>query len=103
MMKSMKSSATETGQRSRSAATTSHLPSLLSAAGERWRFDTAAGKEEMLARRIGENELSAIKVLQAIVDAQIEYASEDRNGDGVVEYAHILPAVPASTTASIGR
>jgi Protein of unknown function (DUF2950) len=52
-----------------------------------WRFDTAAGKEELLARRIGENELDAIKVLQAIVDAQQEYASEDRNGDGVLDYA----------------
>jgi Protein of unknown function (DUF2950) len=55
--------------------------------GERWRFDTEAGKEELLARRIGENELDAIKVLQAIVDAQLEYASEDRNGDGVLAYA----------------
>jgi hypothetical protein len=55
--------------------------------GERWRFDTAAGKLEMLARRIGENELSAIKVLQAIVDAQQDYASADRNGDGVLTYA----------------
>ena len=55
--------------------------------GERWRFDTAAGKEEMLARRVGRNELDAIKVLQAIVDAQRDYASEDRNGDGVVDYA----------------
>jgi hypothetical protein len=55
--------------------------------GERWRFDTAAGKDELLARRIGENELDAIKVLQAIVDAQREYASEDRNGDGVLAYA----------------
>ena len=55
--------------------------------GDRWRFDTAAGKEELLARRIGENELDAIKVLQAIVDAQHEYASADRNGDGVLAYA----------------
>jgi hypothetical protein len=55
--------------------------------GERWRFDTAAGKEEMLARRVGQNEIDAIKVLQAIVDAQRDYASEDRNGDGVVDYA----------------
>ncbi len=51
--------------------------------GDRWRFDTAAGKDELLARRIGENELDAIKVLQAIVDAQREYASADRDGDGV--------------------
>ena len=55
--------------------------------GERWRFDTAAGKEELLARRIGQNELDAIKVLQAIVDAQRDYASEDRDGDGVLAYA----------------
>lgn len=52
-----------------------------------WRFDTAAGKDEMLARRIGANELDAIKVLQAVVDAQVEYASEDRDGDGVLAYA----------------
>lgn len=55
--------------------------------GAQWRFDTEAGKETLLARRIGENELSAIQVLRAIVDAQMEYASADRNGDGVVEYA----------------
>jgi hypothetical protein len=36
--------------------------------GEKWRFDTAAGKDELLARRIGQNELDVIKVLQAIVD-----------------------------------
>ncbi len=56
-------------------------------AGDKWRFDTAAGQSELLARRIGENELYAIKVLQAIVDAQREYASADRNGDGVFDYA----------------
>ena len=58
--------------------------------GERWRFDTAAGKEEMLARRIGANELDAIETLRAIVDAQLEYASEDRNGNGSLEYAQRL-------------
>lgn len=62
--------------------------------GERWRFDTAAGKEEMLARRIGANELSAIEVLRAVSDAQIEYASEDRNGDGVLEYAQKFASSP---------
>ncbi len=55
--------------------------------GERWRFDTAAGKEELLARRVGQNEIDTIQVLRAIVDAQREYASEDRNGDGVLAYA----------------
>ncbi|MFO1311428.1 MAG: DUF2950 domain-containing protein [Burkholderiales bacterium] len=56
-------------------------------AGDRWKFDSAAGKDELMARRIGQNELYAIKVMQAIVDAQREYASEDRNGDGVLAYA----------------
>jgi hypothetical protein len=55
--------------------------------GDRWRFDTTAGREELLARRIGANELDTIKVLQAIVDAEREYASQDRNGDGVFTYA----------------
>jgi hypothetical protein len=62
--------------------------------GERWRFDTAAGKVEMLARRIGENELNAIKVMQAIVDAQNDYASADRNGDGVLAYAQKFASSP---------
>jgi hypothetical protein len=61
------------------------FPLVKSSAG--WRFDTEAGKTEMLARRIGANELAAINVLLAIVDAQREYASEDRNSDGVREYA----------------
>jgi hypothetical protein len=52
-----------------------------------WRFDTEAGRQEMLARRVGANELAAINVLLAIVDAQRDYASEDRNSDGVREYA----------------
>jgi hypothetical protein len=56
-------------------------------AGARWHFDTEAGKREMLARRIGENELSVINVMLAIVDAQKEYASADRNRNGVLEYA----------------
>jgi len=62
--------------------------------GDKWHFDTEAGKNEMLARRIGENELSAIKVLQAIVDAQREYASVDRNGDGVLDYAQKFVSSP---------
>ena len=52
-----------------------------------WRFDTAAGKEEILNRRIGHNELNTIAVCHAYVDAQREYASKDRNGTGVREYA----------------
>ncbi len=52
-----------------------------------WRFDTKAGREEVLARRIGQNELSAIQVCLAYVDAQREYTLKDRDGDGLLEYA----------------
>ncbi len=55
--------------------------------GTVWRFDTRAGKEEILNRRIGKNELDAIQVCLAYVDAQREYYSEDRNADGLREYA----------------
>ena len=52
-----------------------------------WHFDTDAGAVEILDRRIGENELAAIEVLRAYVDAQREYAEADRDGNGV-QYAH---------------
>ncbi len=52
-----------------------------------WLFDLKAGKEEMTIREIGRNELAAIKVASAFVDAQREYAQKDWNGDGVREYA----------------
>ena len=51
-----------------------------------WSFDTEAGREEILARRIGHNELDTIQVCLAYVDAQDEYASKDR-GAGVGVYA----------------
>ncbi len=51
-----------------------------------WSFDVAAGRNEILYRRIGRNELSAIETLLAIVDAENEYASQDR-GDGPGVYA----------------
>jgi hypothetical protein len=52
-----------------------------------WRFDTEAGKEEMLNRRIGQNELDVIQVCEAIVDAQKEYAFTDPDGNGIPQYA----------------
>ncbi|MBS1127590.1 MAG: hypothetical protein H6Q93_1579, partial [Nitrospirae bacterium] len=55
--------------------------------GNQWFFDTKAGKEEILNRRIGENELSTIQTMLAIVDAQREYAMKDLDGDGILEYA----------------
>jgi hypothetical protein len=56
----------------------------------KWWFDTFAGLQEIQARRIGENELLTIDTMSDYVDAQIDYASEDRDGDGVLEYAQKL-------------
>jgi hypothetical protein len=63
------------------------LPIPIVKVGEKWRFDTKEGKEEMLNRRIGRNELNAIQVCLAIVDAQREYAMKDQDGDSLLEYA----------------
>jgi len=60
----------------------------------RWYFNTAEGKTEILARRIGSNELDAIAACKAYVDAQYDYASEDRNKNGVPEYARKLISSP---------
>ena len=49
--------------------------------GEGWRFDTAAGREELLNRRIGRNELWTLTALHEFVDAQREYRSQPRDGN----------------------
>lgn len=59
-----------------------------------WVFDTSSGKDEILNRRIGRNELNTIQVLLAIVDAQREYAIEDRDNDTPVEYAQKFNSTP---------
>jgi hypothetical protein len=56
----------------------------------KWAFDTIAGLEEVVNRRIGENELQAISTAQLYVEAQRNYAAEDRDGDGVLEFAQKL-------------
>jgi hypothetical protein len=53
----------------------------------RWYFDTAAGKDEILARRIGKGELSAIAACEATADAQRQYFNETHDGDNVKQYA----------------
>jgi len=58
-----------------------------------WRFDAAAGKQELLARRIGRNELYTIQACLAYVDAQREYAQKDR-GDKVLDYAQRFISTP---------
>jgi len=59
-----------------------------------WRFDARAGREEVLDRRIGQNELNAIEVCRAYVEAQRDYASEERSHDGFLEYAQHFVSRP---------
>ena len=63
--------------------------------GDSWVFDIDRGKEEILNRRIGENELYTIQVCRAIVDAQREYAMKDRDKNGLLEYAQKLRSDPS--------
>jgi len=56
----------------------------------KWSFDTYAGFEEIINRRIGENELQTIETMRAYADAQREYATADHDEDGVLEYARKL-------------
>ncbi|MGO8837196.1 MAG: DUF2950 domain-containing protein [Limisphaerales bacterium] len=64
--------------------------------GGQWFFDTAAGKDEILARRVGRDELGAINVCHAYVEAQREYAGQDRLEDGVLAYAQFLRSTPGT-------
>ena len=68
--------------------------------GGKWFFNTEAGKEEILNRRIGANELGAIHVCRAYVETQREYATKDRTGNGVPNMRSIFAARPAHTMAS---
>ncbi len=59
-----------------------------------WFFDTAAGREELLNRRIGEDELNAIAVCRAYVSAQKEYVRKDRTAEGTLQYAQHFMSRP---------
>lgn len=59
-----------------------------------WVFDSAAGREELINRRVGANELSAIQTLLATVDAQREYAVGDLDGNGYNDYAQRFVSTP---------
>jgi hypothetical protein len=62
--------------------------------GPSWRFDTAAGREEILNRRIGQNELNTIQVCLAYVDAQREYYARDPDNNGLLQYARTFASSP---------
>jgi hypothetical protein len=66
------------------------LPIPIVKKGATWVFDIRKGKQEILNRRIGRNELHIMDVLHAYVDAQHEYATKDCRGDGKVEFAQRL-------------
>jgi hypothetical protein len=60
----------------------------------RWSFDTRAGRQELLYRRIGRNELDVIEICRGYVEAQHQYALMKREGYGVNEYAQRLISTP---------
>ncbi len=75
--------------------------------GDQWYFDTAAGKQEILYRRIGKNELAAIQVCRELVDAQKEYYGQSHDGEEHV-YAQQIYSDPGKQnglywTASSGQ
>jgi hypothetical protein len=73
------------------------FPIPIAKVGGRWRFDAKAGREEILARRVGRNELNTVQVCLAYVDAQKEYAMEKgREGKGLLEYAQKFVSSPGT-------
>ena len=64
--------------------------------GTRWSFDTAAGRQEILHRRVGANELDAIAISRGYVEAQHEYALKPRNGYDVNQYAQRIISTPGT-------
>ena len=66
------------------------LPVPITKGPQGWRFDVQAGADEIRVRRIGRNELDAAQSVLAYFDAQKDYAEEDRDDDGVLEYAQKL-------------
>jgi hypothetical protein len=70
------------------------LPIPLTKTDKGWQFNTAAGAEEILFRRVGHNELSVIQTMMAVVDAQREYASTTHDGVSMLVYASKLESSP---------
>jgi hypothetical protein len=62
--------------------------------GGKWSFDAAAGREELLRRRIGSNELDAIEICRGYVEAQYDYAFEKRQGYQVNQFAQRVISTP---------
>jgi hypothetical protein len=69
--------------------------------GKRWHFDVDAGRKEILSRRIGRNEVGAVQVCLAYVDAQREYADNHETG-GLFEYAQSFKSVEGAAEGLCG-
>ena len=78
------------------------IPLIKDQSGKGWVFDTPDGKDEVIARRIGRNELTVIEVCQAICDAEREYAQRDAKNDEMPEYAASSSAIQVRPTAFTG-
>ena len=70
------------------------LPMPLVKTAHGWAFDTVEGIEQIIDRRVGRNELSAIQTCLAVGDAEREYYWRDRDGDGILEYAQKFRSTP---------
>jgi hypothetical protein len=68
-----------------------------------WLFDTKAGRQEVLYRRIGSNELDAIEICRGYVDAQHEYALEKHDGAEVNQYAQRVISTPGKHDGLVWR
>jgi len=69
----------------------------------KWSFDAKAGRTEILNRRIGRNELDAIELSRAFVEAQREYAFQKRDGSGVNQYAQRIISTPGKQDGLVWR
>ena len=69
----------------------------------KWRFDSATGRMEVLARRVGRNELTSLDVCRGYVEAQNEYASHDRDHSGILQYAQKIVSDPGKKDGLYGE
>lgn len=60
----------------------------------KWQFDATQGRSEILAYRIGRNELNVIEICRGFVEAELEYASLDRDQSGMLAYAEKIKSFP---------
>ena len=70
------------------------MPVLIVKRGGKWSFDAQAGRQEILYRRIGDNELNAIRICRGFVEAQHQYALVKREASGVNQYAQRIISTP---------